>query len=92
MKAALTKLQSLVPKTIPQGEKMSSPTGTVTLLQSDIDGWTSSITAAVGVLAAYIKQLIAGQATPLPAADEANIDAAIASLLALEPPAPTPAP
>lgn len=79
---------------------MTEPTGTVTLLQSDIDGWTSTVTAAATALGtvqttlvAYIQQLLAGQSTPLPAADEANINAAVTglgtvvtSLQGLEPP------
>jgi hypothetical protein len=68
------------------------PTGLVQILQSDLDTFTSEITAAVAVIGPLIAQLQANQATPLPAADEANLTAAIATLTALEPPAPAPAP
>jgi hypothetical protein len=64
------------------------PTGLVQILQSDLDNFTSEITAAVGVLTPLIAQLTANQATPLPAADEANLEAAITALQGLEPPAP----
>lgn len=69
-----------------------SPTGYVQILQSDLDTFTSEITAAVAVLTGYIQSLIAGQGTPLKAADEAAITAAVTSLSSLEPPTPvTPA-
>jgi hypothetical protein len=69
---------------------MTEPTGLVQIQQSDLDNFTSEINAAVTTLTTYIQQLVAGQSTPLPAADEVNIDAAITALQGLEPPAPTP--
>jgi hypothetical protein len=73
---------------------MTSATGAVQIDQSVIDGWTAAITAetanvtsasanvsaATGVLGPYIQQLLAGQATPLPDADVANINAALTQL------------
>jgi hypothetical protein len=66
------------------------PTGQVQIAQSDLDNFTSEINAAVSTLSTYIQQLVANQSTPLPAADEANLEAAITALQNLEPPAPTP--
>jgi hypothetical protein len=87
--AALTDLQALT-----QQEKenvMSAPTGMVQLLQSDLDTFTANFEAVKTSLAAYIAQLVAGQSTPLPAADETGLNKALTDLAALEPPAP-PAP
>jgi hypothetical protein len=83
---------------------MSEPTGLVQLQQSDIDAWTAavgtaaaSITTATGVISGYIATLLANQNTPLPTADEANLNAAVtalgtagSALQGLEPPTPTP--
>jgi hypothetical protein len=60
-----------------------------------VENEVTAITAAVGVLQGYIAQLLAGQGTPLPAADESVINqaltdlgASVGTLNALEPPAP----
>jgi hypothetical protein len=72
--------------------------------ESDLAGFAAAINAEVGTigaavtsLTAYIKQLVAGQAVALPAADESAINtalsalsASVGSLSALEPPAPAP--
>lgn len=67
---------------------MTNPTGMVQIAQADLDNFTSEITAAIGVISGYIKTLLANQATPLPAADESTLTAAVSALEALEPPAP----
>jgi hypothetical protein len=89
LRSALVDLQKLVPQQVKETE-MSTPTGMVQIAQADLDNFTSEITAAVGVLKGYIAQLLANQATPLPAADETELTAAVAALDALEPPAPAP--
>jgi hypothetical protein len=86
---AIAGLTALVPAEM-KGRLMTVPTGFVQILQSDLDTFTSEIASAVGVLGPYIQQLLANQAIPLPAADEANITAAITALQNIEPPAPTP--
>jgi hypothetical protein len=72
--------------------------------QTDLDNFTTAITTQVGVLTDaaktlgdYIAQLVAGQAAPLPAADESGIQNALSvlgatssALVALEPPVVTP--
>jgi large repetitive protein len=66
---------------------MTSATGAVQIDQSVIDGWTATvsgvsadISSATSTLANYIQTLLANQATPLPDADVANINAALSSL------------
>lgn len=88
LRTAIAELNALQPHNNRKEIKMSSPSGYVQLLQSDLDNFTAEINAAVSVLTGYIAQLVAGQSTPLPAADEAAITAAVASLSGLEPPAP----
>ncbi len=68
---------------------MSEPTGLVSLQQADLDTFASEFEAVKTALAAYIAQLVANQATPLPAADESGLAQALADLDSLEPPAPT---
>lgn len=72
--------------------------------QTDLDSFAAAVEtevtavgSAVSVLSAYIQQLVAGQAVPLPAADESavskalgDLSAAVSGLSALEPPAPAP--
>jgi hypothetical protein len=64
------------------------PTGLVQIEQADLDTFTSEINAAVTTLSGYIQQLIAGQAVPLPVADESALNSALQALQNLEPPAP----
>ena len=92
LQAAIAKLNAVVPlhQKIGKHEKMSSPTGFVQLLQSDLDHFTAEITAATSVIASYIAKLVAGQNPPLPAADEAALTAAVTALQTLEPPTPSP--
>jgi hypothetical protein len=80
----------------------TEPTGLVQVQQSDLDGFATSvsaasaaITAATTTIAASIQTLLANQATPLPAADEANLTTAVSglqaaatALAAIEVPAP----
>jgi hypothetical protein len=69
---------------------MTTPTGSVQLLQSDLDTFAAELEAKTA-LAGYIQTLVAGQAVPLSAADETGLTKALSDLTALEPPAP-PAP
>jgi hypothetical protein len=69
---------------------MTNPTGFVQILQSDLDGFATALETVKSALATYIATLLANQATPLAAADEAGLTKALADLTALEPPAPTP--
>lgn len=78
--------------------------GAVQIEQSDLNDFatavnseTDTLVRAVGVLGGYIQQLIAGQAVPLPAADESAIQTALSALgtgvgnlQGLEPPVPAP--
>lgn len=73
---------------------MTEPTGLVQIQQSDLDGFAAQITAAatsigtafttIGTafttISAYVQQLLANQATPLPTADETDLQNALASL------------
>jgi hypothetical protein len=85
---------------------MTSPSDLVQIPQSTIDAWTASVTSvgtdistAASVLGPYIQQLLANQATPLPAAQVAEIQAALGALQnadtalqGLEPAPPPPPP
>lgn len=85
---AIHELQRLIPN-YKQGLIVTAPSGLVQIQQSDLDNFTSEITAAVTVLGPYIQQLVASS-TALSDADESAITAAIAQLQGLEPPAPAP--
>lgn len=69
---------------------MSAPTGLVSIAQSDLDTFATNFEAVKTALSTYIAQLVANQATPLPAADESGLTQALSDLTALEPPAPAP--
>lgn len=69
---------------------MSTPTGYVQVLQSDLDTFAAEFEAVATALQTYIAQLVANQATPLSEADESGLAQALSDLDALEPPAPTP--
>jgi hypothetical protein len=116
--ASLNKAVRKIVSIEPEGNfTMTNPTsGYVQILQADLDGFASdigtiatgidasasNIGGAVTVLSAYIATLLAGQGTPLPAADESAVHAAVGALQtevavlqeattaldALEPPAP----
>jgi hypothetical protein len=81
---AITRLQTLTGKK----QQMTAPTGNVQIAQADLDNFTSEINTAVTTISGYITTLLANQSTPLPAADESALTAAVAALDALEPPAP----
>lgn len=82
---ALADLTALVP-TKEKETVMSTPTGNVQIAQADLDTFATEFEAVKTALAGYIAQLVANQATPLPAADEAGLNQALADLTALEPP------
>lgn len=54
--------------------------------QADLDNFAAEFETVKTALAAYIAQLVAGQAVPLSAADEAGLTQALGDLTALEPP------
>lgn len=69
----------------------------LTHFATTVETEVAAIGTAVGVLQGYIAQLVAGQGTPLPAADETalnqaltDLSASVGNLNALEPVTPTP--
>ena len=87
---ALKGLQQLLPNPVKENSFMSAPTGLVSIAQSDLDTFATNFEAVKTALSTYIAQLVANQATPLPAADESGLTQALSDLTALEPPAPAP--
>jgi hypothetical protein len=61
----------------------TEPTGLVQVQQSDLDGFASSVSAVTAAITAATTNLAAAiQAANLPAADEANLTAAVSGLQA----------
>jgi hypothetical protein len=80
---ALTDLQTLLPV---KETAMTVPTPNVQIPQADLDKFAAEFKAVFTALKTYITMLVANQATPLSAADETGLAAALAAGEALEPP------
>jgi hypothetical protein len=87
LEQAITDLWELVPEETKGRHEMTAPL--VSIAQSDLDAFATSLEAVKTALAGYIATLQANQSAPLSAADESGLAQAVSDLQALQPPAPT---